>query len=91
MLIFFALAAMSIQLGSSRKTVPLSNAAQPAPHPDKSGWFHWTRIHTIVDERLGILESYYEATYFSGWLSSAGDRLRLDKTAILRETCFALA
>ena len=23
-------------------------------HPDKSEWFHCTRIHTIVDERLGI-------------------------------------
>ena len=21
-------------------------------YPDKSEWFHWTRIHTIVDERL---------------------------------------
>jgi hypothetical protein len=37
------------------------------------------------------LSSYYEATYLSGWLPSAGDRLRLDKNAILRKTGFALA
>ena len=41
-------------------------------HRDKSEWFHCTRIHTIVDEWLGILESYYEATYLSCWLPSAG-------------------
>jgi hypothetical protein len=28
-------------------------------HPDKSEWFHCTRIHTIVDGLLGISEIYY--------------------------------
>ena len=50
--------------------------------------FYSISIHTIVNERLVILESYYEVTYLSGWLPSARGRLRLDKTAILRETGF---
>ena len=37
--------------------------AQLAPtlgaHPDKLEWFHFTRIHTIVNERLVNIESYY--------------------------------
>ncbi len=33
--------------------------AQPAPHPDKSEWFHCTRIHIILNGLLGIPEIYY--------------------------------
>lgn len=29
----------------------------PGGTPDKSGWLHCTRIHTIVEERLGNLEN----------------------------------
>jgi hypothetical protein len=35
--------------------------AQPAPtlgvHPDKSEWFHCTRIHTIVDRVFGLAKA----------------------------------
>ena len=41
-------------------TFPRNRLASTLPsgaHPDKSEWFHCTRIHTIVDERLGISEN----------------------------------
>ena len=32
--------------------------------PTCSIWFHLGLLHTILHERLGIFESYYEAHYF---------------------------
>ena len=31
--------------------------------PLNSGWFHLGLLHTILDERLGNFESYYETTH----------------------------
>ena len=47
-------------------TVTISQVpkATPGVHPLAQGWFHLHPIHTILDERLGIFESYYEAHYF---------------------------
>ena len=43
---------------------PIRQPPSPGVPPLSQKWFHRTPIHTILDERLGIFESYYETHYF---------------------------